>query len=81
MKEKSHECHNTKEQNTMKNTYIYKKKTSKSKLIKKAKCPVQFFFRVPRGTFFFKTKCHFEKKVHEPRNWHTEVAVYFRGVV
>ena len=82
-KEKSHECHNTKEQNTNNEKYIHKK-TSKNKLIKKkAKCPVQFFFCVcvPRGTFFFFKQNVTEKKVHKPRRWHTELAVYFRGVV
>ena len=52
-KEKSHEYHNTKEQNTNNEKYIHKK-NEQNKIIKKAKYPVQFFFFfcVPRGTFF-----------------------------
>ena len=68
-KEKSHECHNTKEQIlTMKyNTYIYRK-TNKSKLIKKKESVLfsSFFVCVPSGTFFLKNKMSLRKKFIEP---------------
>ena len=82
MKEKSHESHNTKEQNTNNEKYIHKK--NEQKQINKKRQSVLFssFFCVLRGTFFFFLKQNVtEKKVHEPRRWHTELAVYFRGVV
>ena len=40
-----------------------------------------FFFIFFFFFFFFKQIVTLGKKVNEPRRWHTELAVYFRGVV
>ena len=70
-KEKSHECHNTKEQNTNNEKYIHKK--NEQKQINKKRQSVlfsSFFFFVYLVRFFLlKTKCHWEKS-----SWAEKVA-------